>query len=167
VDAATGLGPREGRGSPRVDAIKSRTNLCGPRRFGVGVDLAFEALDQLAGERGPLFVRQSKRFDEELFGIHTNTLARHSWPNTGWSFCRAREYRGRGYIVVFQVGILRQDLVACRASDEQFENILYTDAQVTNARASTADVQIHGDAIQASHADIVAVSVHGGQRYGS
>lgn len=93
VDATACIRPGNGRGGSRVDAIEPRTNLGGPRRLGVGVHLAFEALNQLAGERGSLFVRQSKCFDEELFGVHIERLARHSPPTIGWPFCRAANSR--------------------------------------------------------------------------
>jgi len=74
VDATTRLRPWNGRGRTGVDSIEPRANLGRPRRFSVGVYFAFEALNQLASECGSLFVRESKRFYQELLGVHKGTL---------------------------------------------------------------------------------------------
>ena len=74
VDATTRLRPGNRRGGTGVDSIEPCANLGRPRRFRVGVYFAFETLNQLARERGSLFVRKSKRFYQELLGIHSGTL---------------------------------------------------------------------------------------------
>jgi hypothetical protein len=66
-----------------------------------------------------------------------------------------RELQGGGYIVVFQIRIVSQDLVACRASGEELENILHANAQAANARTATADIPIHGDSLGGAHIGIL------------
>jgi hypothetical protein len=157
VDATACLRPGNARGGSRVDAIEPRTNLGGPRRLGVGVHLAFEALNQLAGERGSLFVRQSKCFDEELFGVHIDTLARHSPPNILGVLWR-REFQDSGDVVALQIRNVRQDLFPRRARGEELENVLHEYA-AANAGSPTTDVRTHGDSIQGAHTGIVTGSV--------
>jgi len=62
VDATPRLRPWNRRGRTGVDSIEPCANLGRPRRFSVGVYFAFETLNQLASERGSLFVRKSKSF---------------------------------------------------------------------------------------------------------
>ena len=76
VDATTRLRPWNRRGGTGVDSIEACANLGRPRRFSVGVYFAFKTLNQLARECGSLFVRESKSFYQELFGIHTGIVAR-------------------------------------------------------------------------------------------
>jgi hypothetical protein len=71
MDATTRLRPGNRRGRTGVDSIEPRANLGRPRRFSVGVSFAFETLNQLARERGSLFIRKSKSFYQELLGVHT------------------------------------------------------------------------------------------------
>jgi hypothetical protein len=56
-----------------------------------------------------------------------------------------------GDVVSFEIGIVRQDLVARRTSSKELENVLYTDAEPTNTRATTAHVRRHRDSIQGTH----------------
>jgi len=74
VDATTRLRPWNCRGGAGVDSIEPCANLGRPRRFSVGVYFAFETLNQLARQRGSLFVRKSKGFYQDLLGIHSGTL---------------------------------------------------------------------------------------------
>jgi hypothetical protein len=76
VDAAACLRPRNRRGSPRVNAFEARANLSRPRGLRVGVHFGIETLDQLARKRGSLLVGESKRFCQELPGIHSERVAR-------------------------------------------------------------------------------------------
>jgi hypothetical protein len=77
VDATTRLRPWNRRGGTSVDSIEPGANLSRPGGLSVGVYFAFETLNQLTSEGGSLFVRKSKRFDQELLSVHTKTLARH------------------------------------------------------------------------------------------
>src|SRR5438876_9242406 len=78
VDATSRLRPWNRRGGAGVDSIEAGSNLGRPRRLGVGVYFGVETLNQLSCERGTLFVRESKRFGQELPGIHISTLSRIS-----------------------------------------------------------------------------------------
>lgn len=69
-----------------------------------------------------------------------------------------RVFQDGGYVVFFQIGIVRQDLVPCSSSGEELENIRHTNPQTTNARTSAADVTGRGDSIQDAHDRIVAGS---------
>jgi len=77
VDATTRLRPWNRRGGTGVDSIEPGANLSRPGGLSVGVYFAFETLNQLTSKGGSLFVRKSKRFDQELLSVHAKTLARH------------------------------------------------------------------------------------------
>jgi hypothetical protein len=62
MDAKTRLGSGNRCGHTGVEPIESRANLGRPCRFGVSVDFALEPLNQLAGECGSLFRRESECF---------------------------------------------------------------------------------------------------------
>lgn len=49
---------------PAVDLVETSPNLCGPRRFGVGVHFKVKAVDQFACERRALFVGKTQGFSE-------------------------------------------------------------------------------------------------------
>ena len=161
MDATACLRPGNGRGGSRVDAIEPRTNLGGPRRLGVGVDVAFEALNQLAGERGPLFVRQSKCFDEELLGVHMDNISTSLATEHWMVVLSRREFQDSGDVVALQIGEVRQDLFPRRARGEELENVLHTNTQTANAGSPATDVRTHGDSIQGAHTGIVTGSVSG------
>lgn len=76
VDPATRLRRRDRRGGTGVDSIEPSANLGRPRRFSIGVHLAVEAPNQLASEYGPLFLRESESFYQELRRIHARTVTR-------------------------------------------------------------------------------------------
>src|SRR5260370_42110677 len=76
VDATTRFGPWDGRGNAGVDSIETGANLGRPRGFSVGVYFRLKALNQFAGKRSSLLVRESERFGQELLGVHVKRLAR-------------------------------------------------------------------------------------------
>ncbi len=75
ADPTMRLRRRDRRGSTGVNSIEPCQNFGGPRRFSVGVDLAFEALNQLASECRSLFLRESESFCQELLRIHKKNVS--------------------------------------------------------------------------------------------
>ena len=77
-NATTRLRPWNRRGGLGVDSIEPRANLKRPRRFGVTIYFRIEASNQFACELGSLLIRESKRFCQQVLGIHGRWVAGHA-----------------------------------------------------------------------------------------
>jgi hypothetical protein len=60
VNAPAGFRPRNGCRGTGVDLFQARANLCGPRGLSLRIHVVVEALNELAGESGALFIRELK-----------------------------------------------------------------------------------------------------------
>ena len=64
VDPTTRLRPGDGRGGAGIGLVETSANLYRPRGLGVRVNFVVEALDELTGKRGSLFVRELQGLSE-------------------------------------------------------------------------------------------------------